>query len=116
MLFVGDDKDMSNSIDLTNWENTPHISGRIATEQDVNEGIAVFYIPDGSFALDAMLPTCVIQIDEDTGERTPAIVIQAEQAGEQVYLGLLYLDGSHGLCGLEEVEQLDEPNHEFTLP
>lgn len=107
--------DMSHSIDIKNWENIPHISGRIATEEDVNEGIAVFYVPDGSFALDAQLPTCVIQINEETEERTPAIVIQAEQAGENVYLGLLYLDGSYGMCGLEEVEQLDEPNHEFAI-
>ena len=98
---------MSHSIDINNWESLPHISGRVATEEDVNKGDAVFYIPEGSFALDAQLPTCVIQIHEESNESTPAIVVQAEQAGEQVYLGLLYLDGSHGLCGLEEVEQLD---------
>lgn len=106
---------MTESIDIENWQSTPHISGRVATEDDVNSGIATFYIPDGSFALDAQLPTCVIQIDEETNSRIPAVVIQAEQAGEQVYLGVKYLDGSCGVCSLDEVEQLDEPNHEFTI-
>ena len=85
------------------------------TEEDVKNGIAVFYIPEGSFALDAKLPTCVIQIDSETGERTPAVAIQAEQAGTQVYLGLRYLSGGNGICGIDEVEQLDEPNNEFAL-
>ena len=62
-----------------------------------------------------MLPTCVIQIDEETGERTPAVVIQAEQAGDQVYLGLRCLTGGNGICGLDEVEQLEEPNEEFAI-
>ncbi|RTR37980.1 hypothetical protein EKG38_15555 [Shewanella canadensis] len=96
------------------WENLPFISGRVATEEDVENGNAVFYIPYGSVACDAALPTCVIQIDEETYERTPAVVIQAEQAGELVYLGLRYLDGGNGMCELDEVELLESPNEEFT--
>ncbi|WP_434938544.1 hypothetical protein ACRWQN_14605 [Shewanella sp. HL-SH8] len=106
---------MWESFDPNDWESLPHLSGRVATEDDVKNGVAVFYIPEGSFALNAMLPTCVIQIDEETGERTPAVVIQAEQAGEQVYLGLRYLTGGNGICGLDEVEQLEEPNEEFAI-
>lgn len=106
---------MWDSFKPDNWNTLPHISGRVASEMDVKNGLAVFYIPEGSFVLDAKLPTCVIQINEKTGERTPAVVIQAEQIGEQVYLGLRYLDGGNGICGLEEVEQLEEPNEEFAI-
>ena len=97
------------------WETLPHISGRVATKDDIKNGIAVFSIQEGSFALDAKLPTCVIQIDSETGTRIPAVVIQAEQAGDLVYLGLRYLSGGNGICGIDEVEQLDEPNDEFAL-
>ncbi|MCK8044298.1 hypothetical protein MSG37_05340 [Shewanella sp. 1CM18E] len=104
---------MWESFKAEEWESLPYISGRVATEQDVESGIAVFYIPDESVACDAVLPTCVIQIDEETNERIPAVAIQAEQAGELVYLGLRYLDGGNGMCELDEVELLESPNEEF---
>ncbi|MCJ8273616.1 MAG: hypothetical protein MJK04_29980 [Psychrosphaera sp.] len=97
------------------WESLPCISGRVATEEDVKNGIAVYFIPINSFPSNAILPTCVIQINDETGQRIPAVVIQAEQAGETVSLGLRYLDGGNGICGLNEVEILDEPNEEFTI-
>ena len=104
---------MWNSFSPEEWESIPSISGRVATEEDVESGIAVFYIPVGSVACDAVLPTCVIHIDEETNERTPAVAIQAEQAGELVYLGIRYLDGGNGVCELDEVELLESPNAEF---
>lgn len=106
---------MWESFSAEDWESLPHIAGRVAKEQDVKDGIAVFYFPENSFALDAILPTCVIQINPETGHRRPAVVIQAEQAGEHVYLGLRYLSGGNGICHLEEVEQLDKPNEEFAI-
>ncbi|MGB2741685.1 MAG: hypothetical protein WBC60_14145 [Cognaticolwellia sp.] len=104
---------MWNSFSPEEWESLPSISGIVATEEDVESGIAVFYIPDGSAACDAVLPTCVIHIDEETNERTPAVAIQAEQVGELVYLGIRYIDGGNGVCELDEVELLESPNEEF---
>jgi hypothetical protein len=106
---------MWESFTSEDWGNLPCISGRVATEEDVVNGIAVFYIPEGSIACDALLPTCVIQIDDETQERIPAVAIQAEQAGELVYLGLRYMDGGNGMCELDEVELLEAPNDEFAI-
>lgn len=105
---------MWEAFESKDWESLPRTSGRVATEEDVKKGRAVFHIPSGSLAVNATLPTCVIQIDKENKQRIPAVVIQAEQAGEQVYLGLRYLGGGNGVCGLDEVEQLDGSNDEFT--
>lgn len=106
---------MWDSFEVKDWAQLPCISGRVATEKDIESGIAVFAIPEGSFACEAILPTCVIQVDEETNERIPAVAIQAEQVGELVYLGLRYLGGGNGVCELDEVELLDEPNDEFRI-
>lgn len=46
------------------WENIPAILGKIATEQDVENGFAVFYILNDN----TVLPTCVREIYDDTNE------------------------------------------------
>jgi len=106
---------MWGSIDMKVWDKTPCISGRIATEEDIKNGIAVFMIPDGSIPCDTDLPICAIHTDKETGERTPVIVIQAEQINNSITLGVRYLDGGNGVCTLNEVELLEKPNNEFEL-
>lgn len=102
-------------IDIINWDKTPCISGRIATEEDIENGIAVFMIPEGSIPCATDLPICAIQTDEESGEGTPVIIIQAEQINNSITLGVRYLDGGNGVCTLDEVELLEKPNNEFEL-
>ena len=106
---------MWDAFDPNDWEAIPYITGRMATEEDVKAGIAVFYLPNGGIACDADLPICAIHVDVETGERTPVVIIQAEQSGNLVSLGLRYIDGGNGICTFEEVELLQEPNHEFGI-
>lgn len=106
---------MWESFNVKDWNVLPHVVGRVATEDDVKNGKAVFYIPEGSIPCEAILPTCAIQINEESKERIPAVVIQAEQVGDMVHLGLRYLDGGNGICELSEAELLDEPNEEFNI-
>ena len=56
---------MWNEIDINKWTEVPCITGRIATEEDIKKGIAVFAIPSGSKPYDVELPLCAIQIDEE---------------------------------------------------
>jgi len=101
-------------IEIERWDKIPFIEGRVATEIDIKNGCAVFMVPDGSIPADADLPICAIQINEETNERTPVIIIQAEQISGGVTLGVRYLSGGNGVCNLSEVELLREPSYEFS--
>ena len=94
-------------IDLNNWTETPHVSGRIATEEDVNNGNATFRIDDQGQehkALNIKIPSLAYHTDQETNEKTPVVVIQGEQVGDQKVVGIKYLDGSDGVCLLFELE------------
>ena len=102
-----------NKIDLKNWTDTPHVSGRLATGSDVSSGAATFVI-DGQGEehkpLNIQIPALAFQIDLDTKEKTPVVLIQGEQVGDQQIVGIKYLDGSDGVCTLSELELVESPD------
>lgn len=102
-------------IDLNNWREVPCISGRVATEEDIKNGIAVFSIPSGSKPYDIQLPLCAVQTDEETKQRIPCIAIQIEEADNGVFIGVRYLDGGNGVGTTEDIELYEEPNEDFGL-
>ncbi|MBO0320667.1 hypothetical protein J0X14_00040 [Muricauda sp. CAU 1633] len=100
-------------VDLENWMETPHVSGRLATEMDVNAGSATFIIDSQGKdhkPLDIQLPSLAFQVDVETNKKTPVIVIQAEMIGEQHIVGVKYLDGSYGVCEMSELEFVESPS------
>ena len=100
-------------IDLKNWRSTPAVAGRSATDQDVNEGRAVFAVGGEPVAID--IPSCAIVREEEVGEPTPVIVIQAERLEDgTVAIGYRSLDGGAGIAALADVEFLSEPDERFT--
>ncbi|UJH68811.1 hypothetical protein [Allomuricauda sp. SCSIO 65647] len=107
------EKVIMKEIDLKNWTDTPHVVGRLATESDVNSGAATFVI-DGQGQehkpLDIRIPSLAFHVDVDTKEKTPVVVIQGEQVGEQKVVGIKYLDGSDGVCTLGELEFVSSPS------
>ncbi len=97
-------------IDMNNWQKTPFIKGRIATERDVKEGRAIFYInakEKNHIPLNVTIPSLAYHNDQKNGVKTKVIVIQAEQTSEQKVAGIRYLDGSEGACLMEELEFVD---------
>jgi hypothetical protein len=92
-------------IDESAWASTPHVTGRAATEVDVSEGRAVFYIPGGDDPADLSIPICAIQRLE-SGERIRVVVVQAEHGASDIILGVRPLSGGNGVCMLAEVELL----------
>jgi hypothetical protein len=59
-------------IDLKNWTEIPHISGRLATEEDVKNGNAIFLIEDKiqeHKALNIKIPSLAYHFDQDTNEK-----------------------------------------------
>jgi hypothetical protein len=99
-------------IDLKQWRKTPVTEGRAATDRDVTEGRAVFAVGGEPVALD--LPSCAIVTEENAGEPTPVILIQAERLDDgTVAVGYRLIDGGMGIATLDEVELLGEPDERF---
>lgn len=99
-------------IDLENWTNILHVSGRLATELDIDSGAATFVIDRQGLEhkpLKIKIPSLAFHVDVDTKEKTPVVVIQGEQVGEQKVVGIKYLDGSDGVCTLGELEFVNNP-------
>jgi len=87
------------------WQTTPCIRNRIATEIDVEEARAVFYSEGRSVPADFPLPCCGFQLLED-GSEEPVVVIQAEATPDGILLGVRYLEGGNGVCLADEVRVL----------
>ena len=103
---------LEDPIDLKRWRETPSVRGRTATDLDVNAGRAVFAV--GGEPVDLELPACAIVTEEEVGEATPVIAIQAERLEDgTVAVGYRLLDGGTGIAALEDVEFLSEPDERF---
>jgi len=91
------------------------MSGRVATEEDVKEGRAVFYIPSGSEPYETELPLFALQIEEDTNEKVPCVVIQIEVTLEGTVVGVRYIEGGNGVGMASEFEFYSELPNEINL-
>ncbi len=95
------------------WRDTPCTPGRVAIEDDVREGRAVFYIDGPSQAAEVRLPRCAL-LHEEGGKVLPVILIQAESRSDgEVLVGYRPLVGGNGICMLGEVDLLDGPDEMF---
>jgi hypothetical protein len=93
-----------------NWQQTPHVKGRVATDNDVKERKAVFVInPKKGIhkSIDIQIPSLAYHINQETKEKTLVVVIQAEECDNQKVAGVRYTDGSEGACLLYELEFID---------
>jgi hypothetical protein len=111
---AGTAADSSKPIDLGKWRETPCLVGRSATQADVAAGRAVFATSGAeSRPIDLSLPRCALHIDQATGEKTPVILIQAEESKGLKIVGYRFLGGGDGACLLSELELLDGPDERF---
>ena len=110
--------DLWGPLDMANWLGIPVTRGRLATEADVAQGCAVFFLQpeSNSMALPypIALPACAILYDESEGNETPVVVIQAEQTGSRVVVGYRFVTGGNGICTLPELLFLETPDHRFS--
>lgn len=102
-------------VDMKKWKEIPCLIGRLATEADVKEGRAAFYVTGDSAMkpLDIPLPACAIHYDADTKMATPVILIQAVQTTKITAVGYRLLSGGNGVCLLSELEILKGPDERF---
>ena len=106
---------MWEAIDIEAWKHVPVISGRVATEKDVQEGRAVFYIPSGSEPYETGLPLFALQSEEGTNKKSPCVVIQIELTPEGTAVGVRYLEGGNGVGMANEFDFFSEIPSELNL-
>ena len=106
--------DLWGAVDVERWQETPCLHGRVAVEQDVKDGSAVFYIPDaeetGVVPVDIGLPHCAIFTED--GRSIPVVIIQSERADAHT-VGYRPLSGGNGICTIAEVALLERPDERF---
>ena len=94
-------------IDIKNWQQTPCLRERIAVEQDVKDGTAVFYLGNaseiGTAYAEIGLP-CLATLATEGEEPHTVVIIQSEEAGGKHYIGYRPLTGGNGICFRYEVE------------
>ncbi len=106
-MSAEESKDLWGPIGLENWRTTSVTKGRVANEDDVNAGRAVFYVNGASEAHIMPLPS----LARRTGSGSPeelVVIIQAEVVDQGVILGVRPLSGGNAVVTLEEVEVLSE--------
>lgn len=107
--------DLWGAVDVERWQETPCLRGRVAVEQDVKDGRAVFYIQDaeqtGVVPVDIGLPRCAIFTED--GQSIPVIVIQSERMTDTHSVGYRPLSGGNGICTIAEIELLERPDERF---
>jgi hypothetical protein len=85
------------------------IRGRSATQQDINDGNAVFVAEvDGRIVgipLDITVPQYAFHVDQKTGARTRVIVLQAERAGSLEMIG--YVEPETGTLGVGTAREFE---------
>lgn len=105
---------MWGKVKLEDWKDVSFISGRVATEEDIENERAVFCIPSGSEAYETELPLFAIQTNESNGEK-PCIVIQIENSPEGTFVGVRYFEGGNGVGSPDEFEFFNEIPDDFNL-
>jgi hypothetical protein len=109
--------DLWGTIDRSGWRNAPHMRDRVATEEDVKAGRAVFHFQNldevPAWPADVQLPALALWRKE-SGKQVPVVVIHLQESATQRTAGVRYFDGGNGVCLFDELEFIDETDPQFT--
>ena len=105
-----DPDDLWGPITELEWPEVPCTLGRVATQEDIANGSAVFAIesakPHRPWSM--VLPRCGLEHRSD-GTTVAVIVVQAEEFNGKVMLGVRYITGGNDVCTIDEVDLFDDP-------
>lgn len=108
--------DLWGPVDRARWRSVPHMDGTLATERDVEEGRAVFFLGNPrkvpAQPSTIRLPALALWPDSDGGSHRQVIVIQVE-IGRQEIAGIRFLEGGNGVCLLRELEFIDDTDRRW---
>jgi hypothetical protein len=105
-------------IDVSRWNSVAVIRDRLATEDDVRAGRAVFYLQDavapdaGPLPLD--LPSLAVLRDDETLRDIVVVVIQGERSFAKKLVGYRLPYGGNGIALLEQLEWIDASDARVT--
>ena len=94
-----------------------YVSARPATEDDINNGAAVFLLQSEGVQIgtpiDIVIPQYAIHTDGESGEKNKVIIIQAEEASGQEVYGAVLIETDEFMAGLaNEFVLLGQPKPE----
>jgi hypothetical protein len=96
----------SQKIDWPSLADYPHLTGRPAEFSDVHAGRAVFVARVNGQLVGRPVPIPVpqyaFQVDQDTQQRTPCIVVQAEEANSRQIFGARRVPDGQELVGFSD--------------
>ena len=113
----GNDNNSNDNANIT-WPKLQEFAattGRPASEEDVKLGAAVFVLKDGEQPIgkpiNIPLPQYAFHVNQESGRRTPCVIIQAEEARDQKFVGAIQLPNKEPLVAfLFEFELLGTEN------
>ena len=95
-------------IDLKSWESTPAINDRVATEDDMKNGLAIYCINKADHVqYDMHLPKLAYLTDSITNKKELVVVVQIELTSQDTVAGYRNLTGGSGACLFYELTFLD---------
>ena len=99
------------AFEIKSWKRIPVISGRIATEKDSKNKIAVFCLQNTSSAHKAFqmdLPKLAYLTNQENNQKELVVLIQAESTDLGIVVGYRNPKGGNGACLFEELEFLKD--------
>lgn len=101
-------KKMTSKLNLENWENIPCIKNRVATKEDVENGIAVFVIENIEHKPHEInLPKLAFWNDSENKTQKLVAIIQVEETSQGTVVGYKDFDENFGAGFLYEFKILD---------
>ena len=104
-------QDLSTPLQLKNWKLTPVVNNRVASQNDVDSGNAIFYIEGKSeshkaFKID--LPKLGYWNDLETNKKELVVIIQIEETSKGTVVGYRDFSGGSGAGLMSEFEILND--------
>ena len=96
-------------IDLKNWKQVSYIKGKIATEEDLKKGRAVFHLGEHDkphSPLGIKLPA-LGYVNKKGENKKGVVIIQAEKVGDKKILGVRYIKGGKGIYHFSEIKTVE---------
>lgn len=95
-------------IKISSWKKIPVVSGRVANEKDLQDGVAVFYLNNDKNHdyYEIELPKLAYLYSEESDSTNLIVLIQAESSSNGVIIGYKDFNGEIGACFLEELKFL----------
>jgi len=96
--------------EIKSWKTIPAFNGKIATESDAKNGLAVFCLKNVAEhkTFEIELPKLAYLTNEDDDSKELIVVIQAESTENGVVIGYRNPNGGNGASFLYELEFLHE--------